>query len=592
MLKFFKNKDVSYICILFAIIIAFGILSLGKHGSIFYDTYKEFLIPQAILEHKVFYRDIFCLYPPLGYYLNAVFVFLFGNSLAVFQSIGTCCFLILISAIYMIVKRVSSSDTAFLTSFLILSICALKSYPNLGDCYLPYSFPLFYAFTACIISFLFLVCFLKNHNKPVKYLYFASFFIGLSIAFKFDFFALSFLIFLYIVLQKSFKVFCISLFAIIFPLFFSFCLYLLTGGTIVELYDQILLINKFFHSEVIQQFMSNSIPQFLTKEIIFNIIYSFCMFVFSFGFSIWVASILVDLFYRKKFVPTIILSIFVLFFICIETNYWNNKLSLFSNAHFDMVFLPYLLLFTFCINIIRKIFHKEQIKEIDQIFFIGLLAAFLIAYRNIAAIYISNIGNFTIIPMLMLFVFVFVEYIPSLYSANNFKKIKNTLFCAILLYSLIYVSVNLCRYNNLQYKLDFPKGPLYVSSCDKELVSIVKNTTEQAKAEGKTVLSLVESSWVNYYFDMPFDSMYYSLHSHFAALYGDDVILNYLKKQMPDYIYILIPFSYDDTSNDEFGINYAKSSIDFINSKYDQKCYLKPTWEFNGIRVYEKRNGL
>ena len=57
------------------IIISF-ITFWGRFGDIVIDSYREVYIPQQILEGKVIYKDLFVIYPPLAYLINAFLNFL------------------------------------------------------------------------------------------------------------------------------------------------------------------------------------------------------------------------------------------------------------------------------------------------------------------------------------------------------------------------------------------------------------------------------------------------------------------------------------------------------------------------------------
>ena len=67
-----KNKiDLGYL-LLFLIFFIFSFLSFGMNVySPFSDIGRELYIPQQILNGEVLYKDIFNVYPPLSYLLNA-----------------------------------------------------------------------------------------------------------------------------------------------------------------------------------------------------------------------------------------------------------------------------------------------------------------------------------------------------------------------------------------------------------------------------------------------------------------------------------------------------------------------------------------
>ncbi len=110
----FFNKYKGIILPLILIFIFFtGVnLSWGKWGHVIYDCFREAVLPQAILDGKVLYRDITNLYPPLGYYFNALLYLIFGNSLNTLYWAGIINSFLILSIIYFVVKKYSSDFTA------------------------------------------------------------------------------------------------------------------------------------------------------------------------------------------------------------------------------------------------------------------------------------------------------------------------------------------------------------------------------------------------------------------------------------------------------------------------------------------------
>ena len=70
---FNKYKSIILPLILLLIFAVCTALTWGKWGHIIYDCFREAVVPQALLDGKVLYRDITNLYPPLAYQFNALF---------------------------------------------------------------------------------------------------------------------------------------------------------------------------------------------------------------------------------------------------------------------------------------------------------------------------------------------------------------------------------------------------------------------------------------------------------------------------------------------------------------------------------------
>ena len=85
-INFFK-KNILIIGIELLVIIGFAFF-YGKFGSIMVDSYREAYIPWQMNEGNSLYKNIFCIYPPLSYIINAFLFKIFGNNLNVLYFVG------------------------------------------------------------------------------------------------------------------------------------------------------------------------------------------------------------------------------------------------------------------------------------------------------------------------------------------------------------------------------------------------------------------------------------------------------------------------------------------------------------------------
>ena len=63
-------------------------LFYGRFGDVNIDCFREAYIPAQMLNGKILYKNIFCIYPPLGYMINAVLFKVFGVNLSVLYFAG------------------------------------------------------------------------------------------------------------------------------------------------------------------------------------------------------------------------------------------------------------------------------------------------------------------------------------------------------------------------------------------------------------------------------------------------------------------------------------------------------------------------
>lgn len=74
--SYFKTHETEITLFVFSL--AMTVFYFYSHGNISTDTGREAMIPMAILNGQVLYKDILNIYAPLGFYINAIFMAIFG----------------------------------------------------------------------------------------------------------------------------------------------------------------------------------------------------------------------------------------------------------------------------------------------------------------------------------------------------------------------------------------------------------------------------------------------------------------------------------------------------------------------------------
>ena len=64
------------------------ILAYGRFGNVIVDSFREAYIPQQMIKGQVLYKNIFNIYAPLSYIINAVLYSIFGTKLWVLYTAG------------------------------------------------------------------------------------------------------------------------------------------------------------------------------------------------------------------------------------------------------------------------------------------------------------------------------------------------------------------------------------------------------------------------------------------------------------------------------------------------------------------------
>ena len=177
-----KRKTPPFIIIVFILSLVF-IIFYGRLGSFFFDVSREVYIPQAMNKGSVLYKDIFNVYAPLGYQLNAFITAVFGNGLNMFYLLGFINSVFISGALYRISCLFLKAETAAVFCIFIITACIFSNFT--ADYIFPYSYSMIYALNAFLWALLCLLYHVKNNDKRLLYLSFLLF--GASLAFKYEF---------------------------------------------------------------------------------------------------------------------------------------------------------------------------------------------------------------------------------------------------------------------------------------------------------------------------------------------------------------------------------------------------------------------
>ncbi|MFQ8625165.1 MAG: hypothetical protein ACLSA2_01150 [Candidatus Gastranaerophilaceae bacterium] len=73
-------KDYKYLILLWILCLAGLVFFTGHYAGILIDFGREVYYPERILEGKILYKDLFNIYGPLSYQINALLYKIFGAS--------------------------------------------------------------------------------------------------------------------------------------------------------------------------------------------------------------------------------------------------------------------------------------------------------------------------------------------------------------------------------------------------------------------------------------------------------------------------------------------------------------------------------
>lgn len=560
-----NNKGAIFQGILFILYFVFIFLTWGKWGNIIADSFREAIIPQAMIDGKVLYSDITNLYPSFAYQINAFIFSILGNSLNVLYGIAIIISAFILASLYKTIKLYASDLTAFLTVLFIMQICTFRISPlNSASWFFPYSYSFLYAFAFCIFSVLFY--FLYKKYQKQNFLFISIFSTGLSVAFKYDFLLIGLIPFFEVIKSKSIKNIITSTMLFILPTAVSFCLWFISGGSVDILKNQMAFLSDFSKSPSLQIF-NKTLPCKITFKILNQAAFSgfeffkniFSILIFSHFSIVGVTKI------SNKFLK--ILLSFILFIIggiVFIPEFVISQISKFSYLS-NFVFVQYFV-WICAISIICKNFKQKKYSEKEVFYLLISAFAFLMTIRQTAAIYLSYIGNFNIILYFTAFIFFIFELLPEYFDFFKKKNVIMSIFISFIVFSSTFAIVNIDYSKHFSYPISSDKGVIYASEATLSAFKQAIDYANQNISKEHSVLVLEEGLILNYFTGLKTNLKYYALIPHMVDTFGEHAIIKEFEVDPPDYIFITNN-RYFGTGY--FGIDYAKNIVNYIFDNYE-----------------------
>lgn len=192
----FKNNIYVITLIVFSVILSS--LFFYSHGNISTDSGREAMVPFAILNGEILYKDILNIYAPLSYYINTVLMAILGVRLESLYVGGVLTSIISAVILYKIAERFIDKKIAFYLTLFIATTCFYNS--SLFNCIMPYAYAVTYALCFTFCSLFFMLKFLENNDN--KFLYFSALLSGAAFACKVEYIGIA-LITLFVAIAKT-----------------------------------------------------------------------------------------------------------------------------------------------------------------------------------------------------------------------------------------------------------------------------------------------------------------------------------------------------------------------------------------------------
>lgn len=512
-----------------------------SHGNISTDIGREAMVPMSILNGQVLYKDILNIYAPLGFYINAIFMAIFGirfESLYIGGAISATISLIML---YKISKTFLNKDISIALTLFVAVSCFYNS--TLFNYIMPYSYSVTYAL--CFI-FSTVYCLIKFcEKKENKFLYIAGVLSGFAFACKVEYSGIC-LITLFVSywilrdIKSTTKVFATIC---VIP-FVTYAIPFLQGLTISEAIDAF----EIFSREAVAPSMVNfskAVGTVFTSADILNWVIGFILLSIFVGVGILLL----------KVTKTKALAIITLFVLSV-VHYFTQ-----GETHFS--FLPVVMTIYFIINFKKLLQNPAK--------FILISTAILTSLKTFFMTNILLYGSFTLPLLLISLIVIILDYYSQIIDEKlKFPFAKESSTKTLIVFLLVAGGLSNFFYNIQKKEIySFPikteRGRIDTENVwQKQTIKLLNFIEKNTKEEDK-ILFLPEGCTFNFLSKRPTDMQMYVLDIPFVEALGEERITDRLLQYK--YIVILEGFGLGGFGKPDY---YKQSNkiTNFINKNY------------------------
>ena len=414
--KEFANKFcLKELGIIFIVSVILYVLFYAKFDVYLIDVGREAYLPWQILKGQVLYKDIFNVYGPLGYQINAIAYAMLGIKVSTLYFMGFLNSLVILFATFYIGRLFTDKKTAMCISGLTLFVCVYSK--NFFNFIFVYSYSAVYALSGFLLSLLSLLFYIRD--KKNLYLTLAFFLAGFAFANKIEY--VPYFAFLFACLpffaKKDWKQYLYSIGAFILMPVISFGVLFIQGVSIKDLTEAFVLIQKLIKAPATNYFYYNYGLYFNLRLVLLDIKFLLAMLKTVIPYALVLYGIN---FLCKKHSDNKLLLVFSNIFIIIASlaliikkyaPMYDIYAGIFSWV--GLVVLPIFFIITlYCFYVLYKNkfdFAKLDIK--DKMFWFLTIAAILVSIKGFFTIYITCYGTFNLAALFLPFVRVCPDFL-------------------------------------------------------------------------------------------------------------------------------------------------------------------------------------
>lgn len=546
------------------------VLFYAKYNIYLVDVSREAYLPWQVLKGQVLYKDIFNVYGPLGYQINAIAYAILGVKLNTLYLMGFLNSLVILFTTFYIGRLFTDKKTAVCTSLLTLFVCVYAK--NFFNFIFVYSYSAVYALSGFLLSLLAMLFYLRD--KKNLYMTLSFFFAGFAFANKIEYlpyFAFMFLCLPFLA-KKDWKQYLYSFGAFMLMPVISFGILFIQGVSIKDLVESSVLIKKLISSPVTNYFYYN-FGLYFNPPMVWDgvrLLAAVLKTIIPFGLVLYGFNFLCKKRSSNKLlaVGTWLFAVVASVIILIDkySMTYNMYAGLFAWVGLAMlVILP--VVGVFCIyQFVKNKFDFSKIELIDKMYMFMAASAILVAIKGLFSIFLTCYGTFNLAALFLPFVMFFALYVP-----RALKFVDKDVFCAVIRNLCVAVMIAffvmaLYRIGEERYvAVDQPRGKIYMRDLygnQNELIEYIRNNT----AKDAKVVTIPEGAIINFLAERDTDNRYYYLIPVNVDIFGEQKILEDFKKNPPDY-FLMTDLLYSVYKKGDF-CAFAPSVCDFVKSDY------------------------
>lgn len=542
------KSDIIYLSLFTFIFLLVAIMFFQRQSDLLNDCGREAYLAQEVMRGKVLYKDLLNIYGPLSYQLNAFFFKLFGLHLNTLFIVGNFIAYGIALTIYFIARFFTTEFLSF--SFAVFTTVIGVASSSVFNFVFPYTFAMTYALLAVLLS----IVLMLMHFKTSKWYFLplSFFFLGFSLTSKLDFAGQLFVLITYslFVTRVSFKKHILNIIAFLVVPVFSWGALFAKGLTLTELFVIGNLYTKIISSESSRLF---SLRIFGLLPYFDNLFKNFVTFIINIFLFFTLGFILYNVKIRTKSKAIL----FGLFIVVAQIISWT------CSANEFVLIVPLLCCFLILL-VIKNIKNLRAINHLDLSFILLLTTSILLASRNFFYIGLYAPYGLFVFPLLFLAGIVFIAtYLPQYIKLKDNNAFINILAVLVLLISSnFFILFSDSIFSSEKVKLNTQKGTIYISEDEYNIYQRVVKSCSKIP-NGNRLLILPESPIINFFLDKESDPFYYSLFPPFIEAYGEDKIIEDLRKR-PNTSFLIIPDPIVIWNKKHFCYDYGQKICKYI----------------------------